>query len=199
MDALASVDTLVVSQKREWGEILSGFETRNRYVILDSTGNELYLAAEHAGSTLGRIFLKSFRPFQMSVYTPDGEEVLRLSRPFRFFFHELTVQDASGAPLGSIRREFSLLRRLYTVSSPSGQEGCELMGPIFRPWTFLIRRNGQEYGRISKKWSGVLKEAFTSADNFGITLPKEWDPRLKAVFLGAVFLIDFVHFEQKNR
>jgi hypothetical protein len=31
-----------------------------------------------------------------------------------------------------------------------------------------------------------------------VTFPPEWDPRLKAVFLGAVFLIDFVHFENKG-
>jgi hypothetical protein len=26
----------------------------------------------------------------------------------------------------------------------------------------------QEVGRISKQWSGLLKEAFTDSDNFGI-------------------------------
>ena len=26
-----------------------------------------------------------------------------------------------------------------------------------------------EVGRISKQWSGFLKEAFTDADNFGVT------------------------------
>jgi hypothetical protein len=28
---------------------------------------------------------------------------------------------------------------------------------------------------------------------------KEWDVKLKALFLGAVFLIDFVHFENKGK
>ena len=40
-----------------------------------------------------------------------------------------------------------------------------------------------------------MKEGFTDADNFGVEFPNEWDIRLKALFLGAVFLIDFVHFE----
>ena len=46
MEKLASVEGLVVSQKKEWGEIMTGFETKNRYVISDSMGNELYRAAE---------------------------------------------------------------------------------------------------------------------------------------------------------
>lgn len=28
--------------------------------------------------------------------------------------------------------------------------------------------NGHEVGRISKQWTGLAKEAFTDADNFGI-------------------------------
>ena len=35
----------------------------------------------------------------------------------------------------------------------------------------------------------------TDADNFGVELPADLDASVKAVFLGAVFLVDFVHFE----
>ena len=59
-------------------------------------------------------------------------------------------------------------------------------------------RDGVEVGRISKKWGGAMKEVFTDADNFGVQFPAEWEPPLKALFLGAVFLIDFVHFENKG-
>ncbi len=43
-----------------------------------------------------------------------------------------------------------------------------------------------------------MKEGFTDADNFGVMFPADWDIKLKALFLGAVFLIDFVHFENKG-
>ena len=42
----------------------------------------------------------------------------------------------------------------------------------------------------------MLKEAFTKADNFGITFPADLDVTRKSLLLGAVFLIDFVHFER---
>lgn len=198
MESLSRVNALVVSQRKEWGEILTGFETRNKYVVSDAEGNELYMAAEHAGSALARLFLKAYRPFEMSVLRRDGATVLRLSRPFRFIFHEISVFDATGSLLGTVNKQFSLLRKHYVVSDPAGQQQFELFGPIFRPWTFFIRQGGVEVGRISKKWSGMLKEAFTDADNFGVQFPGEWKPALKAVFLGAVFLIDFVHFEDKG-
>jgi len=44
-------------------------------------------------------------------------------------------------------------------------------------------------GRISKQWSGLLREMFTDADHFGISFPMDLDVRMKAVMLGACFLI----------
>ena len=198
MERLSSVSSMVVSQKKEWGEILSGFETKNKYAILDESGNTLFLAAEDGGSTLLRLFLKALRPFTMSVMTEDGQPVLRVTRPFRFYFHRAEVVDANGQSLGAIEKRFSILRRVYSVYDGTGEEMFQLFGPILHPWTFEIRVDGVECGKITKKWSGLLKESFTDADNFGIVCPADWDVELKALFLGAVFLIDFVHFENKG-
>ena len=198
MEKLSSISGLVVSQQKEWGEILTGFETRNRYAISDASGRSLYLAAEEAGSTLLRWFLKALRPFAITVLREDGRAILRVMRPFRFYFHRAEVVDSSGQSLGVIERRFSVWRRIYSVRDSAGREVFQLFGPILHPWTFQIRSEGAEHGKITKKWSGLLKEGFTDADNFGVVFPVEWDIRLKALFIGAVFLIDFVHFENKG-
>lgn len=44
-------------------------------------------------------------------------------------------------------------------------------------------------GRITKQWSGLAKEAFTDADNYGISFPIDLDINIKAILMGAVFLI----------
>lgn len=195
MERLSTISSLVVSQQKEWGEIVTGFETRNRYAVSDESGRGLYLAAEEAGSTLLRWFLKALRPFTIAVLTPEGRPVLRITRPFRFYFHRVEVADSQGAPLGAIERRFSILRRIYSVFDSSGQEIYQLFGPLLHPWTFEIRNDRGGHGKITKEWSGLLKEGFTDADNFGVVFPADWTARLKALFLGAVFLIDFVHFE----
>jgi uncharacterized protein YxjI len=198
MEELRSLDSLIVSQKKEWGEILSGFETKNKYVVSDVYGNKIYYAIEEAGSILLRLFLRAFRPFTIVVLTKSNQRVLRVIRPFRFFFHRANIVDAQGISLGVLQRRFSLLQRKYSVFDNSGKEIYQLFGPILKPWTFIIKDNDVEYGKITKKWGGLLKEGFTDADNFGVIFPKDWDVRLKALFLGAVFLIDFVHFENKG-
>ena len=54
----------------------------------------------------------------------------------------------------------------------------------------LKSKDGKEpIGRISKQWSGLLKEVFTDTDNFGIQFPMDLDVKMKAVLMGACFLI----------
>ena len=198
MDALSTISQLIVSQHKEWTEIVTDFETRNQYTVFDESGEKLYLAAEDSGSTLTRMFLKAARPFKISILKPDGSTAIRIERPFRFFFHRIDVLDNQGNCIGSVEKKFSFLRRIYSVFNKAGKETYQLHGPILKPWTFEIRRQGVKYGKITKKWSGLLKETFSDADNFGVELPSNWDTEKKAVFLGAVFLIDFVHFEDKS-
>ena len=198
MENLAPTNALIVRQRKEWGEILTGFEQKNKYVVMDASGRELYVAVEEGGSLLLRWFLKALRPFEINVYTFDSRPVLKLKRPFRFYFHELEIIDPNGRNLGTIQRRFSLLRRIYSVLDNTGKEIFQLFGPILHPWTFEIRKNESEYGKITKKWSGLFREGFSDADNFGVSFPSTWDVSVKSLFLGAVFLIDFVHFENKG-
>ena len=198
MERLESVDTLVVRQEKDWTEIVTGFEMRNKYNILDASGELVYLAAEWEGSFWTRVALKSLRPFTIYIMGTDGTRVLALQRPFKFYFHKLQIMDANLNPLGMVLRRFSILRRQYSVQDNNGNEIFQLFGPILHPWTFIIRIPGREIGRITKKWSGLLKEAFTNADNFGVTFPADLDVTRKTLLLGAVFLIDFVHFEKRD-
>ena len=52
----------------------------------------------------------------------------------------------------------------------------------------------QKVGKITKQWSGLMKEAFTDADNFGVSFPMDMNVKTKATLFGAVFLIDFMYF-----
>ncbi len=198
MEKLAATNTLIVRQKKEWGEILTGFETKNKYVVCDESGAELYAAYEEGGNLLLRWFLKALRPFQMVVADFQGQCLLRVIRPFRFFFYTAEVFDGTGKSMGKLTRRFSILRRIYSVTDASGEERFQLFGPLLHPWTFEIQEQDQVVGKITKKWSGLGKEMFTDADNFGVTFPAGWRKEQKALFLGAVFLIDFAHFENKG-
>ena len=52
-----------------------------------------------------------------------------------------------------------------------------------------------EIGKISKQWTGFIRENYTDADNFGANFPMDLDVKMKAVVLGAVFLIVNFYFK----
>lgn len=199
-DAISGMSEIVIKQAHEWGEILSGFETANKYTI---RAGEFSLNAEEFSSgfasLLTRSFLASHRPFEINIWDWKNNHVLGLKRPFRFYFHEVTVSDARGKKLGTIVREFSIINRKYRVLNASGLHTTTIKGPFFRPWTFFVSRSNREIARITKKWSGLTKEYFTDADTFGVKFNKELDKTSKYLLLGAVFLIDFLHFENNHK
>ena len=57
---------------------------------------------------------------------------------------------------------------------------------------------GEEVGKITKEWGGVLREAFTDADTFGVHYGPAMNPQLRSLVLAATFLIDFLYFEDSN-
>ena len=192
---------LMVQQQKEWGEILIDFETRNRYALLDASGIQIGYAAEESGgfaATIGRQFLGKMRKLTLHIMDKDGHEVGRGEKPFRWFFHELEMFDG-GKNIGSIRRRFAILNRLFTVSDASGRELFTIKSPLFKIWTFKVLKDDREVSVIRKKFSGLLKEAFTDADNFGIEFSDEnMNTDSRKLLLGATFLIDFCCFENNN-
>ena len=46
---VSGTQRLKVGQVKEWGEILTGFETRNKYVIRDERNEPMLLATENSG------------------------------------------------------------------------------------------------------------------------------------------------------
>lgn len=200
-DPFAGVDTFMVQQKKEMGEILLGFETKNSYIIRDKSSRQLFTAQEESQSSLAwlvRIFLSSMRPFKVRIANNFGATQFWLDRPFRFMFHKLDILDGKSSLIGTVQKRFSFFRRIYTIYNEAGMEEFALFGPILKPWTFFIHREGEELGSITKKWSGLLKETFSSADNFGATFPENLTSKQKSLLLGAMILIDFVHFERKG-
>ena len=54
-------------------------------------------------------------------------------------------------------------------------------------------------GTVKKQWTGLLREAFTDADHFGINFPHDLDVKAKTSLLGALMLIDFMFFESNQK
>ena len=201
LPAVVSTQSLVVRQQKEFTEIFTDFETKNQYAIQLPNGHTVLHAAETGGGAmafLARNFLKASRPFHMSLRDASGASALELDRPWRWLFSRLEVADGGGRPLGAIQQRFAFLAKKFSILDAGGAEIASLHGPLLRPWTFRVLVQGQEVGTISKKFGGILREAFTDADTFGLELSPAMEPALRVMALAATFLIDFLYFEDRD-
>jgi uncharacterized protein YxjI len=195
-------DQLLIQQVKEWGEIITNFETRNKYQILSPSGSELGFMAEQGkglGATLVRMFLRTHRPMKVTVWCRERKELLSLERPFFWFFSDLIVRDGTGKVLGHVYRKFGIIHKKYDLCNDRGQIFSRVNTPIWRLWTFkILDSGGREIGTVSKNWGGLLKEIFTDADRFQVSFKgRTWLE--KAVIFSAAISIDMDFFDDNQR
>jgi uncharacterized protein YxjI len=190
---------LMIVQKRELVELI-GIETRNKYSI-EVNGAPFAFAAEQGKGGLAfiaRMFLGHWRQFEIHFFDNARQLVLRAVHPFRFFFQRLEVSAADGRPLGAIQQRWAFFSKKFDVSDATGRVVLTVSSPLWRPWTFAFERDGQELARVEKKWSGMLREAFTDADRFRVLFQSHQlglDER--SLILASAIFIDLQYFEQK--
>jgi hypothetical protein len=190
---------ITIVQKRELAELF-GFETRNKYSI-EAGGAPFAFAAEQGKgglAFLARMFFGHWRQFEIHFFDNARQLVMRAVHPFRWFFQRLEVFAADGRPLGAIQQRWAFFSKRFEVTDASGRIVLTVNSPLWRPWTFAFERDGQELARVEKKWSGMLREAFTDADRFRVLFQSHQlglDER--SLVLASGIFIDLQYFEKK--
>ena len=194
---------LAVKQRRSWFEAITGFEQPNQYTVLANGGGAAFVVQEQSqglAEMFMRLFLGPWRPFESHVEdTRRGTIAMRLRRPFRWFLPELVVCDADGNEIARIVKRWTWFASRYEIVDATGLLLGEVNGPFFRPWTFEISDGTKPVAMVRKKWSGLITEAFTDADNFEVTFEEGASPMWKPLSLACAVLIDVVHFERSNK
>ena len=201
LEYLTSIDQLLVKQKVELLEAFTGFETNNKFTIKNSLGQKVYWAAE-SNDCCTRNCCGPHRPFDMKIMDIHKTQVLHLYRPLRCdsccfpcCLQTMEVSSPPGQVIGTVEQNWSILSPSFDLKDQSGQTVLKIEGPIC---TFsicgdvefkVLTLDGRQVGQINKQWSGLAREMFTDSDHFGISFPMDLDVRMKAVLLGACFLI----------
>ncbi|XP_017958067.1 phospholipid scramblase 2 isoform X1 [Drosophila navojoa] len=210
LEYLTSIDQLLVKQKVELLEAFTGFETNNKFSIKNALGQKVYYAVED-NDCCTRNMCGPARPFDMKIFDNFQQEVIHLHRPlacsaccFPCCLQTMEVSAPPGNVIGSIEQEWSICSPSFRILNHLGDTVLRIEGPFC---TFslcgdvefnIVSLTGAKVGKISKQWSGLAREIFTDADFFGITFPLDLDVRMKAVLLGATFLIDAMFFEKSG-
>jgi uncharacterized protein YxjI len=173
------------------------------YDILDANnGSVLGLAKEEPqpwAKWLRLLVQKTLLPTVVNVYEgANPTPVLSIHRGVAFFRPKVTIT-SNGVLIGSFVAKALSLGGAFRMFDQDNNEIGGVKGD-WKGWNFsMTSPNGQELGRVTKKWAGLGKELFTSADTYVIALadgPMP-SPNVARLLLAAGIAIDTV-YKEKN-
>lgn len=173
------------------------FKASNNYDIYDPETQEMIM---HCREEKLGFFTKMFRftdykrmtPFNITIRSIDGEKILTVKRKTTLFLSKVDVFDENDVLVGSFKQKLSL-KGSMRLRNPEGEELCQLKGS-WSTWDFRFVRDGIEFAHVSKKWSGIGKELFTTADNYILEISDDVPPNnpMRLLILAAVMCVDMV-------
>lgn len=174
------------------------FKAANNYDIFDPNSQQMIMTCRE--ERLG-IFTKMFRftdykratPFDIEINTADGKKVLTVKRGISIFLSNVEVFDENDVLVGRFKQKFFTIGGKFDVLDATDNIVCSLKGK-WTSWNFDFIRDDFKLAHVSKKWAGIGREMFTSADNYMLEINQNVpsnDP-VRLLILAAVMCIDMV-------
>lgn len=167
MDKFFSNNTFVIDEK------IAAFKLSNAYKVYNGEGQEIGAIQEHKSFVrimLGLFLSDSMLPFELNILNIDGKRIAQLKRGLTLFMSKVQIYNEAGAPIGSFKQKFTLLKPKFTLLNNMGKEIATIKGD-WKAWNFEITdADGQKIGTVDKKWNGVAKEFFTTADKYAVNI-----------------------------
>jgi len=174
------------------------FKAANNFDIYDPESGEIILECRE--EKLGRITkmlrftdYKRMTPFNIEIREPGGPTLIRISRGVSFFLSKVQVFNEKDELIGGFKQKFFSVGGAFNVLDPRDQVVCTLKGK-WTGWNFRFMHGDQQLAQVAKKWSGLGKEMFTSADNYMLEIADSVpaDNPVRLLIMAAVMCIDMV-------
>ncbi len=174
------------------------FKAANNYDICDpETQAIVLLCREESLGFFTKILrftdYKRMTPFDIRITTPDGKQVVRVKRGVSWFVSKVEVMDENDVVIGRIKQKFFSIGGAFAILDEQEEPLCQLKGK-WTGWDFRFMDGEIELAHVTKKWAGIGKELFTSADNYILEISETVVPDdvMRQLILGAVMCIDMV-------
>jgi uncharacterized protein YxjI len=174
------------------------FKAANNYDIYDPESNQIIMVCRE--ENLG-FFTKIFRfsdykrmtPFDIEIRTEAGQKILSIKRGVSFFLSKVSVYDEKDNLVGLFKQKFFSIGGKFDVLDTNENVVCTLKGK-WTSWDFKFMKDNVELAHVAKKWAGLGKELFTSADNYMLQINDQVpaDNPVRILILAAVMCIDMV-------
>jgi uncharacterized protein YxjI len=180
---------LVVNQK------VKLIELNNQYSVFDSSGQQIASVNQVGQSTAKKLLrlvssLDQFLTHKLEISDMKGQVVLRLTRPAKVFKSTVIVSDGADREVGRIVQENMIGKINFSLQVGQQQIGA-IKGENWLAWNFRIEdASGTEVARITKKFEGIAKTLFTTADNYVLNIHRPLEQPLISLVVAAALSID---------
>lgn len=180
---------LVVNQK------VKLIELNNQYSVFDSSGQQIASVNQVGQSTAKKLLrlvssLDQYLTHKLEISDMKGQVVLRLTRPAKVFKSTVIVSDGADREVGRIVQENMIGKINFSLQVGQQQIGA-IKGENWRAWDFRIEdASGTEVARITKKFEGIAKTLFTTADNYVLNIHRPLEQPLISLVVAAALSID---------
>jgi uncharacterized protein YxjI len=175
------------------------FKASSNFDIYDPQTQQIILNCRE--ENLG-IFTKIFRftdykrmtPFNIEIKTTTGQKVVTVRRGVSLFLSTVEVLDENDVVIGKFKQKFFSIGGKFEVLDANERPLCTLKGK-WTGWDFkFVSSDNKEFATVTKKWAGLGKEMFTSADNYVLQIGQDVPENhpLRQLIMAAVMCIDFV-------
>ncbi|RSK37299.1 phospholipid scramblase-related protein [Hymenobacter metallilatus] len=180
------------------------FKLKDTYDILDPETQEQIGYATEATPTwavwLRLLLKKHMLPVTIAIREqPEAAPVLRIERGWTFLRSKVHIVDARDQRIGYFKSKLFTLNGGFYVFNNQDEQIAEVKGS-WKSWDFqFVAASGQEIGVVTKKWSGLGQQLFTTADNYLISINDmgEQQAASSALLLAAGLAIDTVFHERQ--
>lgn len=174
------------------------------YDIYDAETNiQVGIAKEEPGTMIKFLRLlvnRSILPNRINVYDSENQSlVFYIQKPMSFLRSKVFVYNSNGDHIGYFKGKILTIGGGFFVYDSNEREVAEIIGD-WKGWNFrFVNSQEKEIGTVTKKWAGIGKELFTSADNYVISLndAAESESEHNKLLLAAGLAIDTVYKEHK--
>lgn len=177
-------------------EKVNFFKFENCYQIFNDVGTPIGAIKQKltTGQKMLRLILKKpMLPFLLEIKNSDDKIEVSISRGWTFFMSKIILKNSEGEIIGTINQKFKFFKPTFNIFNSKGVYIAQITGD-WKAWNFVISDfSKHQIGTISKKWAGAVKELFTSADKYNVTITPDFSNlENKILILSAAITIDMV-------
>ncbi len=177
-------------------EKVNFFKFENCYQIFNEVGVPIGAIKQKltTGQKMLRLVLKKpMLPFLLEIKDSDDKLEVSISRGWTFFMSKIILKNPEGVTIGTINQKFKFFKPTFNIFNSKGVYVAQITGD-WKAWNFVINDfSKNQIGTISKKWAGAMKELFTSADKYNVSIASDFSNlENKILILSAAITIDMV-------